>query len=820
MNTFLKKPEKGNYIALFFVLAYISLSLFYLFTSIETWDDDCVTRYYNTLNAFNEPRHFVSIWNRPLFVVLFAIPAQFGSNFVAVCIILISSSASYYLYRGLKKQGVARPYMIIPLLLFQVYFFSVSRNMESEMLAVALFCFGYYFMVNKRWVLFALMGGMLPLARLELILLLPIWCGILLKEKQMKTILYMAIPFGLWSIGGLIVHGDLFYVLSSTFGKDNSSNRYGHTTFLHYFRRYIYVIGPISFFFLVLGYIRGFFEKSRYIWFVLLQFSAGFFVYVLFSWKLNMGNSAGFMRHLTPISALGAILMLTGLNFWIDTIVSKRRRKEEAVEENTGFKVLDEEEVSSLTRKQQKYYRKELKQFESKQQTFVEEEKKEKRRWFRKWGLILVVATVLLLIGWKYWRLEMALHHMLKLGTEYNWNIHILLAILAASLLLPWVLRWTVKREVIFAVLVGCGSLAFTGYIEAPYSSKIPERKMVETIASDFEKFDSGKGKLYINHAWFFWASGVNKYDDRYADVTMENLNNAKNGEVCIWESHYSHRLAGDVLPKFFTEHKEWVAIASYRSSETSFYSVIYQKVDSTAIASEGMKAIKGFRKIHPESLASMMASVNFYTVQSPNKDSVLHYFNRAANRHPNNLMLRFNRGATLLRQNNAEEARKDFKFLVKKKSDWDAAWVNLGIANLQLKKPQEAIKALNKALNGENKKKIKHAYYNRGNARMLLKDTTQAYADYSQEISAFPKEPHAYLQRAQINFRKANWKTSVNDFNSYLSIKKTASGNVFMMVGICHLNLKDKVSAKKYFEAALKMKHPRAAEFIAVYCR
>ena len=248
----------------FFILTYVILSSIYALSTNVVWDDDCPTRYYNTLNAFNEPIHFVSLWNRPLFTVIFAIPAQFGKDFMTIFMILISAISPYYLYRALEIQQVKNAFLVVPLVLFQAYYFSVSRNAETEPLAVALFCFGYYFMVKKKWYLFALMAGLLPLARLELCLLFPFWGIILLKEKQLKPILLMLVPLFLWNIAGGIITGDFNYLMSKTVNADNSDNRYGHTTFGHYFRRYIYVVGPIFFYFFILGIYKAIISKLKF----------------------------------------------------------------------------------------------------------------------------------------------------------------------------------------------------------------------------------------------------------------------------------------------------------------------------------------------------------------------------------------------------------------------------------------------------------------------------------------------------------------------------------------------------------------------------
>ena len=42
------------------------------------WDDDCITRYHNARQALTDPRQFISIWNRPLSIVLLVLPTQLG----------------------------------------------------------------------------------------------------------------------------------------------------------------------------------------------------------------------------------------------------------------------------------------------------------------------------------------------------------------------------------------------------------------------------------------------------------------------------------------------------------------------------------------------------------------------------------------------------------------------------------------------------------------------------------------------------------------------------------------------------------------------
>ncbi|MGM0479217.1 MAG: hypothetical protein ACQERC_08325 [Bacteroidota bacterium] len=81
-NFNLKDKHSGSFkneqlLVIIFLIIYLVFSWIYGFSTNATWDD-CPNRYYNCLNAFNDPKHFVSVWNRPLFTVIFAFLVPLG----------------------------------------------------------------------------------------------------------------------------------------------------------------------------------------------------------------------------------------------------------------------------------------------------------------------------------------------------------------------------------------------------------------------------------------------------------------------------------------------------------------------------------------------------------------------------------------------------------------------------------------------------------------------------------------------------------------------------------------------------------------------
>ena len=281
------------------------------------WDDDCVTRYFNTKNALADPRQFLGIWNRPLFVLLFVLPFQISQHMILL-MVLLSATSSFLLYRIAKDHlKLHSAFVVVPFLLFQAFYYGVTRNALTEPLAAFLISLGLYAYYERKYTLMAVAGGLLPLARMELMFLLPVWIIPLIREKQWKALLIMALPMFCWNLAGAIADGELLWIVEKTMGKDKGTNRYGQKPFNHYFLRTIYVLGPTVFFFSLIGMLERIFRK-RFDTMITVQLIVGFMVYVVFSWKLSLGNAAGFLRHLITLSPLFALLAARGFTYWWD----------------------------------------------------------------------------------------------------------------------------------------------------------------------------------------------------------------------------------------------------------------------------------------------------------------------------------------------------------------------------------------------------------------------------------------------------------------------------------------------------------------------
>lgn len=512
------------------------LIIFYVCTliwsslSVGTWDDDCAGRFFNTQKAFDDPTQFFGLWNRPLWVILFCIPVKFGTFSVPVIMGLFSVIGGYWLAKGLKNYGFNSylSLLVIPFFLFQPYFYSVARNAMTEPLAAVIICGGFYFLSQQKYLPFAILGALLPLARVEMIPIVMLWGVILLMKKQYKYIFLLPLGVLLLDLVGYIFIDTLdspTWFFDSILGQEKVENRYGHFNFNTYFIRYIYVISPIVFFFFIAGIVSRIKKTKLLVFdvFVYVQFLACFMLYTVFAWKLNVGNSAAFLRNLLPFSPLTAIIAVIGFRYLFPT---------QKVTKSTLYLLLKN----------------------------------------------LLFCSVILLITYKLFSVKLEMHHQ-RTDEFYGWNL-IPMAIVSFLLLVYSEIKFRRAVYHVLLVLITGGTMAFCMVTESPKDFGVsPERTLVSTVSNVISKSSLSQNKIFCNHTWFHWSNNLEKNDtNRYENLTIENIEKAPVNSIVVWESHYSNRLIGNVPLTYFNGNNEFKLLFLSLSPDEKFNMQVYIK--------------------------------------------------------------------------------------------------------------------------------------------------------------------------------------------------------------------------------------------------
>ncbi len=482
-----------------------------------TWDDDTPTRYFNVRNALNEPRQFLSIWNRPLFTLLYVWLFQLGKMFV-VQTALISVISAFVMYRAAKALRLQNAFMVIPFIVLQTYFFRIASTGLTEPLAALVLTFGFYFFVKKNFLAFAICGSLLPLARLELSVLLVFWAAILFRQRLWRYFPILVVPTLIWNFAGTIIDGNVFWLLEQI--ATGEENRYGHGRFWAYFQRYIFLTGPVIFYFFMLGFFERVYRRKFD--FLFLQFALGFMIYVLFSWKLSIGQAGGSMRNLISLSPFAGLFALYGYNLWLGI-------------------------------------------------------KSDRADYLR----IVIFSLVVTALTTFFLSKKIAMRHVVLDEPEYIKLalISILAVIFSLRLnLLKNIFSRPKNHSMISAILVG--TIAVYTMIKEPPEPLSGERATIQRIAEWYEqeKNTLKQSKTFVNHVWFFYSKNFNRLSARFDSVTKENLEAAPKSSIVIWDSHYSDRLEGDVPFEYFKNNSDFKEIVRLTTSDSVFTAAIFQK--------------------------------------------------------------------------------------------------------------------------------------------------------------------------------------------------------------------------------------------------
>ena len=176
---------------------------------------DDIAHYLAARYAWVHPILLVDVWARPGYTVLASPFAQFGlqgARWLNVFVSLMACLVSYYLAKSLRLR---EPWLAAAFTAVQPLFFRSSFGTLTEPLFGLLLAGATLFYLNNRFVASALCMSALPLTRAEGAVFAAAWFVLLLKERQMKAVLCLAVFPVLWVAASFALSGDPLYVLHS-----------------------------------------------------------------------------------------------------------------------------------------------------------------------------------------------------------------------------------------------------------------------------------------------------------------------------------------------------------------------------------------------------------------------------------------------------------------------------------------------------------------------------------------------------------------------------------------------------------------------------
>jgi tetratricopeptide (TPR) repeat protein len=719
--------------------AYVIASLVYGFLSDAPWDDDCVVRYFHAREAWRDPTHFFSVWNRPLFMVLFAPAALIGREAMMLQMIALSAWSGWLLYRALVRLGYGYAHGVLPFFFFQAFYFTISRNFLTEPVAVAVTCLGLHAMVHQRWTLFAVMGGLLPLARLELAVILPIWALALLQAKMWKRIAWMAVPLLALMVLGYFVKGssDPLWLLKDTLGKEGK-NRYGYRDVWHYTQRFAYVIGPVIFFFLVIGTFERVMRR-RLDLFVFGQGLAILVLYIVFSSKLDMGNSAGFLRNLIPMTPFLAVLAHEGFLAWLGL----PHRAARSAQNEATIQRADRKRVKADT-------------------VALHEPA---TAWAL--GRVLVFGALALTLLWFFFSKQLEGHHKISKVTDR------LPAIIGSSLLAIGIVLVLLQRKrdlpkqiiTALSIAVPLAALAFTLWTERPDAHLNPERKAITELSTLYRKSYLREWPLYANHRWFFWPHDLGYPDAaRYRTLNKAALDTAETNSIVLWENHYSNRLQGDLQLDAMYKRPDVVELAHVVSKDRKALVGLFQKTDGSQENAAMLRA--RFMREHPDNYHAQYALhlEHLRMLRYPQALEVARAMQRIDSTNVEGFL---SEGQALFSMANYAEAIAAFTRARKKSPRLHELDYSIALCRVRMNDHAGAVSSARAFLKRKPDSFEGHELL--GTAYWYLQKLDSAVIAFDACIRINPKAPNGWLNRASCRINEQRWNMALNDLNEAL---------------------------------------------------
>lgn len=303
-----------------------------------TGDTDSITHYLFARYAFKHPGLFLEHWGKPLFTILSAPLAQFGYTGAMLFNLLCGVLTAWLIYRIAKKLLYDYAWAVIPMVIFTpVYLINMYTSLTEILFSLVLVA-AIYFFLHRRYILSALVISLIPFARTEGLMFLPLFLLAYLWMRAYKAIPFLAAGFILFGLLGIPKYGDFWWFFTAMPYSERGSDLYGSGSFFFYFARFPQIMGYP----LILLALIGTLTMSKWLvsarklyrdvgwtteYVLILPAFFGFILVHSFLWWQGLMGVLASYRFMACILPLGALIALSGFNVIINNLSYDRVRR-------------------------------------------------------------------------------------------------------------------------------------------------------------------------------------------------------------------------------------------------------------------------------------------------------------------------------------------------------------------------------------------------------------------------------------------------------------------------------------------------------------
>lgn len=267
--------------------------------------------------AFANPENLLNSWASPIFT-LFAIPfSLLGFKSLQLMNIILGILSGYFAYRVAKELKMKSPLLALVICSFTPVFMMTIFGGTTEIMFAFVAILGTFLLIRNKHTAGALVISLLPLIRLDGLILLPVYAIYFLRKRKAKYAPLMLSTLVFYSLLGLLLNKGLFWLFDGV--NFWSSSIYGHGEFTQFIVRSPGFFGIPNEIFFATGLVAGLWlyirERKEYVQELVLVVLP-FLIYFLahsFAWWLGIGNSQGLSRYMAAIVPFMAVMATRGL---------------------------------------------------------------------------------------------------------------------------------------------------------------------------------------------------------------------------------------------------------------------------------------------------------------------------------------------------------------------------------------------------------------------------------------------------------------------------------------------------------------------------
>ncbi|MDD5361979.1 MAG: hypothetical protein PHN88_07590 [Ignavibacteria bacterium] len=502
----------------FWVLIPLLTLIYFWLSNISTgfYQDDEIAQYLNAVKFKVDAFSILGNNPKPGWKIFLIIPALIDYKAVLIFNSLISAVTVFLTYVLLKEYKIKYAYFGALLLAVQPLFFDLSFRTYSEIFTAMLVVLFLILYKREKLILAGLLIGYVFTIRQEISIFCIVLFVILLYRKKYIPAFAIGVFPVIYNLLGMWKTGDFLFILTEM--KSVASLTYNTQGVMHYFKVYIFILGPVSFLMFLEGFL-GFFANmkkykeyiSEYLLFYVL-FITVFAVQIYTMW--SNGPNPGNWRYLLHISPVAAFFGTVGLNnlakkefrklhLWITAVMAVLTLMFLS-KESDGFKLLDTNDYTK----------------------------------------IFFIAAFL-----------------------------VITLIVSANNAVSYLNKISVALIILAIVYLG---------IDFKPKQLSPENQTVKSTAEYVNSLDKNVNYYTNHSVLLFFLKGYREHPDKYLPLNSKYFNDIPKGSILIWENHYGYRpeFNNDIKIETLQSNPDYKILNQFGSVDRRFSAFVIEKIN------------------------------------------------------------------------------------------------------------------------------------------------------------------------------------------------------------------------------------------------